>query len=227
MALFGILLLKGCPTCIKTDRDPRFIGGWTADEFPSPWMRFLLCLGIELIILPPRRPDLNPFVERFHRSLKEEVILVERPANLEQSIDAFERYHPHYNHERPNQALSCGNQPPAVAFPELPPLRSLPDTVDPDAWLEAIDRRAYDRKINRNGSVQLGGQRYYIKQALVGQAVTLVVLADVRQLRVVHNGQVIKVLDIKGLFQGVLSLSEFVRLMVQQARTIDRQLRLV
>jgi hypothetical protein len=35
----------------------------------------------------------------------------------------------HYNTERPNQAISCGNRPPRVAYPELPTLLALSEFV--------------------------------------------------------------------------------------------------
>jgi hypothetical protein len=225
LALFSVLLLKGCPKCIKMDRDPRFIGSWTANDFPSPLMRFLMCLDIKLIVLPPRRPDKNPFVERMHRALKEEALLIDRPATLEQAIEVIEAYHHHYNHERPNQALSCDNQPPVVAFPDRPPLRSLPPSVDPDVWIEQLKQRTFKRKINSKGSIQLGEHSYYVREALARQDITIAVNVSARELRFVHQRQVIKTRKIQGLFNGQLDLSDFLKAMMEQARTIDRRLR--
>src|SRR4051794_32044247 len=54
-------------------------------------------------------------------------------------------YREHYNYQPPNQALSCGNRPPRVAFPALPARPSVPLLVDPDTWLETIDGRGYVR----------------------------------------------------------------------------------
>ena len=222
-ALFGTLLLKGCPQAIKMDRDPRFIGSWSAQDFPSPLMRALMCVDIDLIVLPPRRPDKNPFVERFHRSLGAEALYIDRPATLEQTTAVVEAYYHHYNTERPNQALSCQNQPPLMAFPDLPAPPPLPNTVDPDAWLDAINKHAFHRRVNANGSVQIGDHRYYIKQALRGQRVTLIVIARLREFRVVHDSRVIKRLSIKGLFNGEVSLSDFMTMMVNEAATYDRR----
>jgi hypothetical protein len=61
------------------DRDPRWIGGQMMRDFPSALLRTLLCLGVEPVICPPKRPDKNPFVERYNRSYKYECILVHRP----------------------------------------------------------------------------------------------------------------------------------------------------
>lgn len=227
IALFGTFLLKGCPRSIKMDRDPRFIGSWSANKFPSPLMRFLMCLDIQPIVLPPRRPDKNPFVERLHRSLKEEALLMERPATLEQAIEAVEAYRHHYNHERPNQALSCGNQPPLVSFPDIPVLQTLPTLVDPDSWLEHIHRHTYKRKINANGSVRLGEHSYYVKQALAGQNIAVAVNAATRKLRFVYQDKVIKTREIKGLHKGHLELSAFLNAITKEARTVDNRFRYI
>jgi hypothetical protein len=64
----------------------------------------------------------------------------------------------HYNFERPNQACSCGNQPPRAAFPDLP---SLPQVVDPDGWLKAIDGRLYIRRVNSAGTVKVDKRAEY------------------------------------------------------------------
>jgi hypothetical protein len=52
----------GLPETITFDRDTRFVGGGCQREFPSPFLRFWLCLGVQPHICPPRRPDLNGFV---------------------------------------------------------------------------------------------------------------------------------------------------------------------
>ncbi len=226
-ALFNTLLLKGMPQAIRMDRDPRYIGSWTAQEFPSPLMKFLMCLAIDIIIVPPRKPCKNPYVERFHRTLQEEFIYKHQPATLEQVLDLLEAFVQHYNGQRPNQAISCGNQPPLDAFPNLPPLPSLPDIVDPDAWVDAIHRKVYTRKVNRNGSIKLGNESYYVSRRLAGRKVTLTVNAPTQQL-LVHQGRCqVNVRDIKGLHHGLVSLSDFVRMMVALAEREDRRLRLV
>ena len=79
MAVTHTLLEHGRPDHVTFDRDPRFVGSWTGRDFPSPLVRFLLCLDIEVTICPPHRPDKNAFVERYHRSYGEECLAVHRP----------------------------------------------------------------------------------------------------------------------------------------------------
>lgn len=132
-----------------------------------------MCLDIELQICPPRRPDKNPFVERFNGTYKRECILFHCPETLPQAQAYTQVFQNHYNRERPNQAIICNNQPPREAFPNLPKLPSLPELIDPDHWLEKINGNFYKRRIQANGSVQIGKQYYYIRQKLRGHQVLL------------------------------------------------------
>src|SRR5579862_7524687 len=79
-------------------------------DFPSALVRFLLCVGVEPNICPPRRPDKNPYVERYHRSFGKECLDVLRPGTKEEVQEATDAFFVHYNTEQPNQALSCGNR---------------------------------------------------------------------------------------------------------------------
>ncbi len=83
LAITNTLLINGLPQTITFDRDNRWVGSWTTGDFPSAFMRYLLCLDIQTIICPPHRPNKNAFVERFHRTQEEECLQVHRPATLD------------------------------------------------------------------------------------------------------------------------------------------------
>jgi len=212
-----ILKSHGCPQRITLDRDPRWVGSWSGKDFPSALLRFLWSVGIEPVVCPPKRPDKNPFVERYHRNLKYECLLLKHPGDLQTTREINQHYAQHYNFERPSQALTCQNQPPRVAFPNLPKLPRLPERIDPDNWLLKIHGKCFKRRINRNGSIQIGKQRYYIRKKLAGQFVVLRVDAHERQFLVEHNQQIIKRLHIKGLHQRILPFDEYVNLMSKEA----------
>ena len=218
-AIVCAMQIHGCPAAIRFDRDPRFITSWSASDFPSAFMRVLMCLGIEVRVCPPRRPDKNPHVERYHRSLEYECLRVHRPEDVYQSQAVISVYQKHYNNKRPNQARSCGNQPPRVAFPELPQQPSLPTLVDPDAWLPCVHGKLYKRRVTHNGSVKVGKQSYYIRQTLKGQHVLLRVDALEQQFHVLLNNQLIKKLDIKGLHGEMMTFDRFVEVMRQEAQS--------
>ena len=68
------------------------------------------------------------------------------------------------------------------------------------------------------GTVLVGDQRYYLKQALAGQRVALQVDAATRALVVFHHRERVRDLPIKGLRGPDLALDDFVALMAQEAR---------
>ena len=163
-AMVHAFRVHGCPRAVRFDRDPRFIGSWSAGEFPAAFMRLLMCLNIGMQICPPRRPDKNPFVERYNKNYKYECLLKDYPETVPQAQAFTLVYQNHYNLERPNQAITCENRPPRVAFPDLAPLPPLPEQVEPDHWLQKIHGKFYKRRIQASGSVQVGKQYYYIRK---------------------------------------------------------------
>ena len=114
----------------------------------------------------------NAYVERFHRSLGQECLQIHRPATSSEVSAFTEAYFSHYNSERPNQARSCGNHPPRVAYPVFPTLPTVPQTVDPDGWLLHLQQRAFARTIRVDGKITINHHDYYVGRGLVGQRVT-------------------------------------------------------
>ena len=141
------------------------------------FLRFLYALNVDINICPPHRPDLNSHVERYYKSFGRECVDVQRPGDLAAVREILPGYVQHYNNERPNQAVTCGNRPPRIAFPDLPALASVPLTVNPDAWLTACEGRSYTRTVNANGSIQVGDRSYYVDKKRAGQWVAVVVAA--------------------------------------------------
>ncbi|MCP4485852.1 MAG: transposase [Gammaproteobacteria bacterium] len=209
--------MNGVPHQITFDRDPRFVGSWRGGDFPSPLVRFLTCIGVNVDICPPRRPDLNGFVERYHRTYKEEGIEVYRPADLEQVLDMNRDFRHHYNYQRPNQAITCGNQPPRLAFPELPTLPELPALVDPDSWVDTFDGKVFKRRVNASGSVQVDKEYYYIGQNWKDHYVLMQIDAANREFQVLFKGEVIKRVPIKGLHGDPMPFEEYVKIIKAKA----------
>jgi hypothetical protein len=232
-AVVETLRIQGRPETITLDRDPRFVGSQKQRDFPSPLMRLLHCLGIQVTICPPRRPDRNGFVERYNRTFEHECLRVVAPQDAEMARTLTAGFRHHYNAERPNQALSCGNRPPYVAFPDLPARPPLPSMVDPDGWVEVLDGQRYVRKIHKNGTVSVDGTLYYIDQAWHGRYVSLRIQAAKRVFVVEYRENVHKELPMKGLVGAVLPLEEYIEMMKAEAHTqyvggrpVGRQLRL-
>lgn len=212
-----VLREQGCPDRIRLDRDTRWVGSWTAKDFPAPMLRFLQCLGIEPRVCPPQRPDKNPFVERYHRNFKYECQLIEKPTDLSSTREVNQRYVRFYNLERPNQAITCGNQPPRIKFPNMPSLTPVPQTIDPDRWLSMLTGRTYKRKLDRNGCFQLGNQTYYVQKKRRTQLVVVWVDGQKRTLNIYADQVPIKSLPIKGLQNRSMDFQEYLDLMCKEA----------
>jgi hypothetical protein len=218
-AVAELLAAQGLPRSITVDRDPRFVGRHSGRDFPPPFVRFLACLGVEVDVCPPRRPDKNCYVERYHGTLQRECLAHQQPSTLDEARAVTAAFRDHYNHERPNQARSCGNRPPRTAFPTLPRLPTLPAEVDPDRWLQTVHRRRFVRKVRRDGSVLVAEATYHVKQALAGQQVVAEVDADARMLVIWHRHQVVKRVPIKGLRGGNVPFDDFLARIRQEARS--------
>ena len=225
--------LHGLPESVTLDRDPRFVGSAQGRDFPAPLIRLLHVLGVQVTVCPPRRPDKNGFVERYNRTYDHECLRVFTPSDVESARRLTDGFRQHYNYERPNQAVSCGNQPPCIAFPDLPPRPPLPAVVDPDRWLEVLDGQRYVRKVRSNGMISVDNVSYYVDQALVGKYVSLQIAAQARSFVVEYREQVLKQLPIKGLVGEQLPWDVYVEQIALEARTrlvggrpIGQQLRL-
>jgi hypothetical protein len=114
------------------------------------------------VVCPSHRPDLNAYVERYHRTYGQECLQVHQPRTLQEVCEVTEAFLSHYNNERPHQGRACGNVPPRVAFPSLPTLPALPGRVDPDSWLAPLDQKMYLRHVGRDGCVDVDLATYYI-----------------------------------------------------------------
>lgn len=224
VAVTDTLRNHGLPQTVTYDRDPRFVGSWSGQDFPAAFTRFWLCLGVAVNLCPPQRPDKNAFVEGYHRNYEYECLQIHRPSNREEAEAVTRHYVWHYNHQRPNQALTCGNQPPRVAFPDLPQRPRLPQVIDPDGWLKAIHGRRYVRKVNYRGAIQIDNHAYYIQSRLQGQYVTVGVDAQQRRLVIEHHKQRIKSVALKGLYHTLLPFEQYLKLIQEEARAQWRRL---
>jgi len=211
--------LHGLPGMLTFDNDPRFVGSASGRDFPSAFVRFLWCVGVVPNVIPPHRPDLNAYVERFHRSLGEECLQVHRPSTLSEVAELTEAFLTHYNEQRPNQARSCGNHPPRVACPAFPTLPSVPQTVDPDRWLLPMDKQAFARTIRVNGNLSINRQDYYVSRSLAGQRVICWVNAAQKCFDIWQPAGLIKSVPIKGLYGQMMPFQEYVALMKREARS--------
>ena len=128
--------------------------GWTALEV------WLMRVRIGLHHGRPRHPQTQGKEERFHRTLKVEVLQANRFADLPACQSAFDRWRRVYNEERPHEALGLAvpasrYRASAVCFPER---------------LPAPEYHATDhvRRMSRDGAARFQGRRVKMSQAFAG-----------------------------------------------------------
>jgi transposase InsO family protein len=126
---------------------------------------WLMRLGIQVIHCRPFHPQTQGKDERFHRSLKAEVLNGNSFRDLIDCQRAFERWRRIYNHERPHEALAMAT--PAERYRASP--RPFPET------LAAIEYAAGDvvRKVNINGDISFKGRTVSVGKAFRHQPVAL------------------------------------------------------
>jgi transposase InsO family protein len=119
---------------------------------------WLIRLGIRVTHSAPYHPQTNGKLERFHRSLKAEVLAGQSFADLNAANLAFDRWREVYNHQRPHEAL--GMDTPITRYSVSP--RPYP------AALPAIEYAANDTviEVGWNGEFEFQGQRLRASSAL-------------------------------------------------------------
>jgi len=132
-------------------------------------------------------------------------------------VEINQPYFHFYNFERPNQALTWGNQPPRLKFPKSPHLSPVLQTIDPDRWLLALTGKTDKRRLDRNGCFQLGNQTYYVQRKLPGQYVIAWVDGQRRELAVFADRQLVKKLLLKGLQNCLMNFPDYLELMCTEA----------
>ena len=117
----------------------------------------------------------------------------------------------------------CNNQPPYHAFPTLPVLPAIPETVNPDGWLSHCHGKLFRRTVGSNGSVQIDKTSYPVGRQYAKQAVVLYVDAHEKTFWVLHHNQRIRVLPIKDLKGEIpMPFQSFLKLMAAEARSMER-----
>lgn len=125
-----------------------------------------LLIGVRVLHGRPRHPQTQRKEERFHRTLKAELLAGRVFADLPDSQRAFDQWRDAYNCERPHDAL--GLAVPASRY--QPSLVPLPDPLPPVVY----DAGTTVRRVRDGGRVLLHGHSYRVGQAFDGYPVVFV-----------------------------------------------------
>jgi transposase InsO family protein len=212
----------GMPQRLRMDRDTRFVGSWTRDSYPSALIQFLRCLGVTPVVCPPRRPDLKPYVETCIGTLKDEWFArhaIKTYADGLEALDTFQAYH---NQRRVHFGRACDGRIPDEKFSDLPPLRPLPQLVNPMVWIHDYHQRIYRRRITSNGSIQIDRYTYYVDAQHTKKNVLVYLDAINKQFHVWHGDELLATLNMKGLQPDKgIPFEVYLDHMKQEARSVE------
>ena len=126
---------------------------------------WLIRVGVKVSHSRPMHPQTQGKDERFHRTLKRE--LLERGGfnSLHNCQQAFDRWRDQYNLIRPHQAL--GQRPPSSRY--VASARPYPDQL-PTIEYEATDDV---RKVRASGCISFSGKQIFVGEGLVGEPVAV------------------------------------------------------
>jgi transposase InsO family protein len=154
----------GLPWRINTDNGPPWRAGGQ-DGTVTRLGLWLIRLGIRLSSSRPAHPQTNGKEERFHRTLKAEVLGTRQFKDLPQAQRHFDAWRHTYNFHRPHQALAM--QTPSQRY--RCSQRSLPSSLPP------IEYGPEDlvRKVQSGGWITLHGHNLRLPESLRGLPVAL------------------------------------------------------
>jgi transposase InsO family protein len=158
----------GLPRRINTDNGPPWMASGQADL--TRFGVWLIRLDVALSNSRPAHPQTNGKEERFHRTLKAEVLGSRQFTDFADVQRHFDDWRHIYNFVRPHQAMSM--QTPSQRYQPSP--RSMPKTMP------AIEYGPEDvvRKVQSGGWISLGGRAIRLSQVLQGLPVALRSRAD-------------------------------------------------
>jgi len=153
--------LYGLPERINVDNGSPWGAG--PDYRFTPLTIWLARLGIKVSHSRPYHPQTNGKDERFHRTLKADVIHSRVFADLAQCQQAFDHWRIIYNTERPHEAI--GMAVPASRYRVSP--RPFPDIL-PEPEYRPDD---LVRKVQQGGEVSFKGRVVEVPKAFAGQRI--------------------------------------------------------
>ncbi len=150
---------------------------------------WLIRLGIKVSHSRPYHPQTQGKDERFHRTMKVELLNHNYYSDLEEVTIAFNAWQHIYNTQRPHEALNMDT--PISRYKQSP--RSYPEILPPIEY----DYNDTVRKINGDGKLSVHGIVFTISRALEGQYIALRPTKTDGVIDVFYCHQKIKTLDLR------------------------------
>lgn len=188
-SLVPIFERYGLPQRLLMDNGPPW--GNTRDQDLTPLVVWLLRLGTDVVHSRPYHPQTGGKDERFHRTLKAELLRDREFADLAHCQREFDPWRAMYNLDRPHQAL--GLEVPANRYQVSP--RPYPAVLPPVEACYGPDDLI--RKVQHGGAISVHGRTYRLPKALRGYPVALRPTAEADQWQVFFCQHKVVILDLR------------------------------
>ena len=133
-----------------------------------PWTQlsvWIMLLGVKIIYSGIRHPQTQGKIERYHRTLKYDLIKRNNFRTIDEIQEAFDKFREEYNNIRPHEALSM----------EVPAKRYKRSNRKYTGKVEEIEypENAEIKRLNSCGVLSYKGRQWFVSEALPGQRVML------------------------------------------------------
>ena len=155
----------GMPVALQFDNGPPWGSIQQSRRVLTMMDVWLMRLGIEVRHIAPYHPQSNGKAERFHRTLKQEVIRGRTFSDMPHCQRVFDHWRRDYNLRRPHEAL--GHAVPASRY------QPSPRRFHPQLPAVQYESGVAVRKVSQSGSLHFKGRQYKIGKALKGELVAL------------------------------------------------------
>jgi transposase InsO family protein len=187
--LIGVFRRYGLPGRITCDNGPPW--GIPARAGLSALQAWLMRLGVQVSHSRPYHPQTQGKLERFHQTLKRELLHDAHFTTLAQCQRGMDRWREQYNQLRPHQAL--GQQPPLSRYRSS--ARSYPEILPPVAY-EPGERVL---KVRANGQIHLKGRAVFVSEGLAGERVAIRPAIQEDILDVIFINKTVRQVDLRQL----------------------------
>jgi len=170
-AFLAAMRRHGAPEQVLTDNGKVFTARFGRGTGMVLFDRLCHENGIRHLLTAPRSPTTTGKVERFHKTVRAELLAGRVFASIEEAQAELDAWVEHYNAERPHQGI--GMTPPLRRF-EL--AAQAPEPVAPLEGAsedEPPELRPLTRLVSANGTISFEAARYHAGAWLAGEAVEL------------------------------------------------------
>jgi Integrase core domain len=178
----------GVPEEVLTDNGKVFTARFGPRDAETLFDRICRENGITHRLTAVRSPTTTGKVERFHKTLRDELFSKHTFETIEQAQQALDAFVEEYNALRPHQSI--GERTPAERFRlravETPEPLIQETTATREEAVAVLASDGHLRKVDGNGRIIFAGTRYRARRALAGELVAVRIDGDI--VRIFHNG---------------------------------------